>query len=1101
MNLFEQYSYCDAHYEHPQTRRRAPWVRVLATDLQKTVIEPSRNSNCFASVQRYKDATSVRELAKQSSSSVDKRDITEADKFLDQQPHYHGLYFDFDAKPEKDEPEVLALDRARADTMAVARFFIDRFELNPAHVQAWFSGKKGFHLIVRPEPFDIRPHRHLTYMVQKVALDLFHQLDVKTLDRSVYTVSRMWRLANSVHHTTGRFKVELSIRELNELTVEKILDISRSPRVRLESDHCPSVPVSDLYEPEEYDNIVHRPEAVAWWREYIDQYEAAKEMKNLRPKLPVVRPEDGAEYPVCMQDVMDHGPKPGGGARNRLLLPMVAFWKDAGLDKDEAHRLVSDWTKTHFTEPTEANSRIANGKSVVESVYRGEQYHFSCASILSNKGPGPDGRIACSAPRCSWVKNQSDQEPVEVPNVPLWEATRGCYVGKKVRSAVHVSGIAGHPFGIPIKGRALCRPDHDAEICQNCPMKEADGELQFSLAAEDREVLQLIDVNDNRKKGTLKNKLGIPVKCFKHRFEIPEVGNVEEVQIIPMVDSRVFSDDEIGSSDEDIGRRVARHVVRRGFYIGHGIQANRKYTIEAYVYEHPEDQRIVFLWEKMEPAQNDIDSYRMTPVLREKLKIFQPAPGQSIKQKLEDLHTDLEANVHQIRGRFDLAISIMLAYHSVISFNFQNKLVSKGWFELLVMGDSGTGKTTLIERMMAHYGLGELIAGEESKRTGLVFASIQLGGQWILVWGKIPQNDRRLLAIDEFAAIPPEEVGKMTQLRSEGKARGQGVNAGQETWARTRLIFLTNPRTGRQLTEYNYGIEAVRDLFEEHQDLRRVDLAMTVRADDVHRSVVNQRWDAVKVAHKYTADLCQNLVLWAWSREQEHVSFSDDAENRVLYWAERLGDTYECDVPLAAHMDLRYKLARIAAACAALVFSTDDEARKLYVLPEHVDFAADHMDRCYRKKSMAFFEYAKGYKQDNTFTVERKKRVREGLTSFPNADHMLGAMLRSSYLAKGELQDMTGHDRDDNDRLWKLLISNQLIRKHGKGYRKTPAFTELLKELGSVTAGYEGSEFHSTQQQQIVTESQPQPQSQSPPQPRKRTELEGIAEFGEDPPF
>src|SRR5690606_30209337 len=150
----------------------------------------------------------------------------------------------------------------------------------------------------------------------------------------------------------------------------------------------------------------------------------------------------------------------------------------------------------------------------------------------------------------------------------------------------------------------------------------------------------------------------------------------------------------------------------------------------------------------------------------------------------------------------------------------------------------------------------------------------QMQGQWVIRWGKIPQNDQRLLVIDEFSGIPKEELEKMTQLRSTGKAVGGGTVQDYETWARTRLIFLTNPADNQgRLAGFNFGIQAINNLFASAADLRRVDLALVAERDEVETTLLNRRWDKSEVPHVYTAHLCQSLVLWAWSRKPNQVKW------------------------------------------------------------------------------------------------------------------------------------------------------------------------------------------------------------------------------------
>lgn len=1077
MSYWKDYCYVDAHYEHPTTKRRMPWERMRVSQVGK-IITKANNSNVLASVQRFKDAVALRDMAKEvekhknelkqaKAKGADPEEISrlariaEADDLPEQQMHYHGLYFDFDCDAKKlGITEEAAVERSLEDVRKLYGWFKSHFEdMRGPHMQVWYSGRKGFHLTVRPELFGIRPHKHLSYIVKAVASELAVELKTTTLDLAVYSIPRQWRIANTVHPISGLYKIELYPEDVLTWEPAKIRDQARGPRGQAED----AFPHSHLYGDHEYADLAPDPTMVAWWGERYQAYEAQQDLKNLRPRRPIVRPDAGGDFPVCVQDILHNGPKENGNhPRNRITLPLIGFFKDAGLDRQEATTQIRDWTEKHYPgNPRELAGRHAKDKSVIEQAFRpGGNVRFACRFIRSLSGPGENGRVACvGEDKCPWIQSPIDQEPEQIPVVHLSDASKGCYIGTKIKTEVHVAATARLPFEVPLKGRVMCQPDPDAKICQRCPNRLGEGcgngKMEFAIEADDRYVLEMVNVNDAMKKSALKKKCGIPEKCYRHGFETTESGNLEELQIIPMVD-HAQSYQAMEEAGEDITTKSARHVVRLAYYLGHGIESNKKYRIEASVFGHPKDQRVCFVFDKAEPAQDDIAQFKMTPDLQEKLKIFQPGAGQSIEDKLKQIHSDFTANVHQIGGRMALSIAADLCYHSVIGFRFLGKDIHKGWFELLVVGDSGTGKSTLIEAMIRHYGVGELIAGEDSKRTGLVYASIQMQGQWVLQWGKIPQNDRRLLVIDEFSGIPGEEVSKMTQLRSEGKARGGGVNSAYETWARTRLIFLTNPRNNRgRLAGFNFGVQAVEDMFNDAADLRRVDLAMIAERDEVETSLINRRWDAEDVPHQYTANLCESLVLWAWSREPHHIKWKEGAEDEVRMWADRLGDTYDCDIPLAERADLRLKIARISCAVAARVFSTDDEAKKVIVGKEHVEFAALFMDRAYRNKTMSYFEYARRYKQDNHFTQERKNGIRQFLMGYQNHGDVVATLLDVDLIQKRTFADMIDLPPDDLRKLWSYMTSERLLRTTPKGWRKTVAFTKFLKDLGSAKSGYD----------------------------------------------
>lgn len=1057
--FWKDYCYVDAHYEDVDKGVTMPWIRIPARDVKRRIVAKARQNNAFTSIQRYRDATSLLD-ARRSVSKLSKEERErEAALLPEQQSHYHGLFFDFDFDCEKHKtPRAKGIEIARLETASVISWFTREFDLNPAHIQCWFTGNKGFHIVIRPEVFKVRPHMHLTYIAKNVAVELSEQLKLKTLDLSVYTISRQWRIPNTVNAKSGLYKIELTGDEVGRMTGEQIVALAKEPRTDINEDMF--LPNSHIWDDDEYRSISHSAEAVAWWEERYEQYDAYRDMLRLRPRKSIVRPDFIDAYPACIEDIITNGPKDGGPNRNRVTMPLVNFFNDAGFDEDETNRIIGEWTEKFYGEPQfKLRGRLSNARSVVKNIYGGAT-NFVCRFIRTVNGQGENGRVACvGEANCKWINDPADQEPAELPMIELSEASKGCYINTKIRTSIHVSAVAGRPYGIPIKGKIKCQPDPELKICYRCPnnLEGARGELEFTFSADDRESLSMIGVNDNIRKSTIRTKAGVPVKCYRNEIEVSEYSNLEEIQVTPTIGNRSAYEAAYETDDDEERKKQHQHVVEVAYHMGHGMRPNKKYVIDAMVAVHPKDQRVTFLFDKKRASQDDIDQFKLTQELYRKLKVFQVREGQSIHEKLVEIHRDFTANVHQIGGRFDLSIGVDLCYHSVIGFKLDGMPVNKGWFELLIIGDTSTGKTTLVKRMMNHFNLGELISGENSRRTGLVWASVQAQGQWILHWGKIPQNDRRLLVIDEFSGIPPEEISKMTDLRSEGIAYGGGINASHETQARTRLILITNPRDNRGAMEgFSFGIVAVNNLFNDIADVRRVDLAIAAAKKEVDTEQLNKRWDQVDMPHTYTSDLCRNLVMWAWSREPHQVEWSRDAENAVFKHAKIIGDTYECDIPLAERGDIKLKIARISAAVAARLFSTDQDAKRLYVNKEHVDYAVNFMDQLYRKGSMSYFEYARKFQQNNNFTQTKRNEITSHFDSYgpEDKDIIVCSLLDLDIIGRGTLYDMVNIENDSFRTLWRFLHKEHLIQKHSKGFIKTPAFTSLLKSIDVRSSGY-----------------------------------------------
>src|SRR5690606_12219063 len=107
------------------------------------------------------------------------------------------------------------LEMSRMDAVKLITFFTDKFSMTEDEVRVYFSGSKGFHIIVNPIVLGIQPHKQLHRIFKFVANSLETQLGLQSLDTSsIYGHGRMLRLVNSIHFKSGLFKVELSYEEL-----------------------------------------------------------------------------------------------------------------------------------------------------------------------------------------------------------------------------------------------------------------------------------------------------------------------------------------------------------------------------------------------------------------------------------------------------------------------------------------------------------------------------------------------------------------------------------------------------------------------------------------------------------------------------------------------------------------------------------------------------------------------------------------------------------------------------------------------------------------------------------------------------------------------
>lgn len=79
----------------------------------------------------------------------------------------------------------------------------------------YFTGKKGFHIECEAIALGINPSNALPNIFRYIATKVKKNLDIESIDFSVYDPRRMWRLAGSKHQETGLYKNLISKEILN----------------------------------------------------------------------------------------------------------------------------------------------------------------------------------------------------------------------------------------------------------------------------------------------------------------------------------------------------------------------------------------------------------------------------------------------------------------------------------------------------------------------------------------------------------------------------------------------------------------------------------------------------------------------------------------------------------------------------------------------------------------------------------------------------------------------------------------------------------------------------------------------------------------------
>jgi hypothetical protein len=1019
------YKFVDVWYTK-QDGTNSAWKRIPLEALPDFQSNEACNFNCFATIQRFCKKT--------------KGEKGEDEPFL------APLYFDLDYA---ENPAVTL-----GEAVKIVSFFLNELDLQPSDIQIFFSGSKGVHVLVSSQALGIQPRDDLHKIFKHIASYLKYRLGdfvtaedgtehiepVKSIDLVVYTSHRMLRLPNSLHQKTKLYKIELTFDELRALSIDQIKSMAAEPRRSINIDHS---------------DVKRRTRASHFYMDKLEEYEEAAATSSSRYANDEYK-FDKDNPPVCVKDIIAHGWKKSGD-RNQATVQLAAYMKQAGYSQSEAALILKRWVTTHMTRWPEYKGRrsqvITNTISTVASVFTSD-YKFGCAFIRTLHGekiPGRDDyeRVPCTGEYCPCIKQDHPTDEVAV-GMHLANTGDANYTGKLVKTAVMIAGKKAAPYIVPKKIEYAC---WGYEKCKktSCPLYHLKSKTAYKeLATYDRELLQFCGIGDDNIRGLLKQLSGIS-QCAKYEINVLESVNVDEILVIPMAEDQKAPAIDVKETME------GKYVLRKIYNVGAAkLTENKYYEITGYVYPHPKNQEGTIIIRDVTPLQDVVDSFNYSDEVKEALKVFQPEEEidrGSIHAKIRELCDDLTYNVTHIVERQDTLLAILLVYHSVLRIRVPwDTLPLRGWLECMVVGDTGTGKSAIVDKLMSYTGLGTRVNAESTSRTGLTYKMEQngTGGSWYIVWGAWPLADREFIWIDEATGIKKEDYGEMTAARSEGKLEvKRAVTA--ETPCRVRAVISGNVPYGNRLADYGQGVESLKDIFN-NEDIRRFDFALFMRASDVPPELYNQ--DLKTYPHIFSSEALTNNILFAWSRTADQVVFSEETLNAILKTSTELSKIYgnATDVPLVSPSDERNKVARLSVALAALTHSVDETGENIIVYPAHVEYVMTYLKMIFNAPGCGLNYYARLAVREEELSDERFNRLTGELQQLDYLKNEQGykefvtLFARQRYVRQSEIEAMLNLDKDTAKVIINKLTSLKMVEYTTGGYRKTPRFNAYVQK-------------------------------------------------------
>lgn len=624
-------------------------------------------------------------------------------------------------------------------------------------------------------------------------------------------------------------------------------------------------------------------------------------------------------------------------------------------------------------------------------------------------GRGNVLQFARSVDEIEMVENGADAQEVSLVRS---EFTEHLNLWVKLNK-MSVIGVEPKVYTVPIKLKAVCR---NTKCTRPCPLLlTGRDESMQTLEVDPRQLLQFVDASDGAQDSYLRKVFG----CKSVTAEPVEYINVQK---IIFQEAASFID---GLEEATFENRFGIYM-----YTDYRLSATLKYDFEACRVTDPRSQQNYYVIRSAESYKSSL------PVVDENsLNHFREvAEKAETAAELLRKHYEEWLPALAIEGREDLFAALVLTYCSVTEIPWSSGII-KGWLDTMVIGDTRTGKSQMAQRFVKFMGLGGYINGENARRTGVIGGVQRFGDSWVVTWGAIPMNDRGLLIIDEASGLEVDDVKDLSSTRSSGAVTINKIVKG-EARARTRLLWLSNPRSGKNLSDFYWrGYGAFQEFIPVAEDQARYDLVLTAAREDIDVLV------GIEEEHKPNVSAWGNLFNLAWGIDADGIHFEKDFKSRVREVATQLNLDFGGG-PLVVGVAVHEKLLRLT--CAFAVLCGSIVHRTVQVEEKHLLFADEFLRSTLNKHSFGYGDYIREFKRAQTKRADNIDYVRAVVALHP----ALKILLSSSSFKGFQFQEILGIERAESSKIMSDLITRGLLRPTtGATYVPDKMLMEIAKEM------------------------------------------------------
>ena len=263
------------------------------------------------------------------------------------------LYIDLDAENLERDYEKL-----KRDVFLLVRRLKTLFNIKDENIELYFSGSKGFHILIPYEIFNFEYSKDLNSKYKILATELKSYTITKSVDTRIYDNKRLFREPNSINSKTGLYKVQISLADLRTMNYDDLVEYASAIK--------PLINVNGEYNDKA--------------RKAFDTFIAqAKEKQKRNINHNVARTMlTNKELLPCVKYILANGAVKGGRNNTAMALASALYQRD--MNEEKILEIMREWNNTKLEEPLSDREIENTTRSAYRNVRDGKRY--GCGAFI-----------------------------------------------------------------------------------------------------------------------------------------------------------------------------------------------------------------------------------------------------------------------------------------------------------------------------------------------------------------------------------------------------------------------------------------------------------------------------------------------------------------------------------------------------------------------------------------------------------------------------------------------------------------------------------------------------------------------------------------------